>query len=250
MRRLRRASVLAIIGLAALACFGAGGRAASVRAGYTCVLGGKLAGPDLHFATSDGVRLVGHRLGSGSTAVVLAHQADGDLCAWVDEGRRLAGQGFSVLLFDFSGAGKSQDRANPSGVALHLDIAAAVKQARAFGAKRVLLMGASLGGWTVVLAAPDLHPQVQGVVAVSAPSEFDGTSVLTTASRLTVPTLYVASQHDSNVSMADTRAIYTATAAKAKQFVVVPGGFHGTALVDLSKPARTAIERFLHMYGG
>lgn len=249
MHRSARLLAIAVAGLSVVACLGGTGRAASVQPAYACPLSGKLAGPDVHFTASDGAGLVGHRFGSGATAVVLAHQEDGSLCAWVDEGRRLAAQGFSVLLFDFAGAGASAERANPSAKGLRLDLAAAVKQARLLGAKRVLLMGASLGGWTVVAAAADLRPQVQAVVAVSAPTEVDGTSALSAVHRLTIPVLYVASQHDPTVSAAETRAIYAATAAKTKQLVVVPGGFHGTTLVDLSKTARTAIEQFLHRYG-
>ena len=237
-----RAALLAGI---ALALLGGVSRASSGKLAYTCIIGGRLSGPDLHFRAADGTRLVGHRFGKGRTTVVLAHQSGGTLCDWVAEARRLARQGFSALVFDFRGYGHSQDGGLES---LPLDVAAAVKEARTLGAKRVLLAGASMGGWAVVMAAPDVQPRVQGVVAVSAPAEWAGSAV-EAVGKLTLPVLYLTARSDTSVPSNNSRTLYKATASKHKQLAVVPGVVHGTLLLDMSKPARTTFERFLHKYG-
>jgi alpha-beta hydrolase superfamily lysophospholipase len=228
----------------------AGGAAPPGRsaASYTCILNGRLPGVDLHFRAADGTKLVGHRFGTGTSAVVLAHQADSTLCAWVDEAERLAAQGFTAIAFDFRGYGASQSRKAPADHALALDVAAAVKLARGLGATRVLLLGASMGGWASIIAAADSHPAVQGVVAVSAPADWYG-SALTAAKRLTAPVLYISARDDTSVRAVDSQKLFAATASANKEIKIVPGVFHGTLLVDLSRPARTAIESFLHRYG-
>ncbi|HKP18220.1 MAG TPA: hypothetical protein VJT84_07055, partial [Gaiellaceae bacterium] len=62
-------------------------------------------GNELWFDTADGVKLVGHRFGGvrpgTKTTVVLAHQAEADLCQWVPYARKLAAQGYFVFPFDF-----------------------------------------------------------------------------------------------------------------------------------------------------
>ena len=63
---MRRALLLLALVLAAASAAGA----APQRAQHECVRGG-----ELWFHAADGTKLVGHRFGKGTTAVILAHQS-------------------------------------------------------------------------------------------------------------------------------------------------------------------------------
>src|SRR5919204_6511645 len=83
----------------------------------------------VRFRAADGTRLVGARFGRGTTAVVLAHQSNGDVCQWTPYARRLAPLGYLAFPFDFRGHGDSQWRPYPASRRLAGDVSAAVKTA-------------------------------------------------------------------------------------------------------------------------
>src|SRR5262249_57201047 len=96
-------------------------------------------------------RLAALSIGTGRVAVVLAHQSSGSLCQWWPYARSLAAR-FRVVAFDFDGAGASSygDSNYPG------EVAAAAEWARDHGSRKIVLMGASMGGTAVMVAAP--HP--------------------------------------------------------------------------------------------
>ncbi len=196
---------------------------------------------DLHFRAADGTRLVGHRFGHGTIAVVLAHQRNGSLCQWTPYARRLAGLGYLAIAFDFRNSGESQVRAYPANQRWGGDVAAAVKVARGLGGKKVFLVGASLGGSAVISAAANVRPLVDGVVSVSGSADL--ADALAAARRLRVPALYLAAKGDRDFAP-DVARLAAATPGK-KQAVVLPGYQHGVDLVAASARARALIEAFL-----
>jgi pimeloyl-ACP methyl ester carboxylesterase len=206
---------------------------------------------ELWFRAADGTKLMGHRFGGtrpgARTAVVLAHMSEGDLCAWVPYSRRLAARGFFVFPFDFRGHGFSQGLENHSGSPA--DVAAAVRAVRSLGARKVVVVGASLGGVAAIVSAAKLRPAVQGIVSVSGPAAIVGElNARPVAPRLRVPTLYVAAKEDQSGSYdfaAEARALHDATGTREKRIVLVPGSLHGTFLVDGSSRVRSVLERFL-----
>lgn len=199
---------------------------------------------DLRFRAADGTRLVGHKFGSGKVAVVLAHESRGWICDWVPYAKRLAARGYLAFPFDFRGYGDSQS--NPvSNVRLDRDVVAAAKTVRALGAKKVFLVGASIGGSAVLHAAADVRPLVDGVVSVSGAADLvDATPA---AKRLHVPALFVAGRYDLDFA-ANARRLYAATASKDKKVVIVASGEHGSRLVAYDPTARAAIETFLRTH--
>jgi pimeloyl-ACP methyl ester carboxylesterase len=205
-------------------------------------------GPDLHFRASDGTRLVGHRWGHGPTFVVLAHQYGGDTCEWASYAKRLASLGYTALAFDLRGFGRSQKRYGDLLIRYDRDVAAAATLARSLGARRVLLVGASLGANAVVVAAASITPPVQGVVSLSAPGTFRLDAV-GAARKLTVPALFAAGEVDEGgIYKTDAKSMYDADSAADKQLVVVPGAKHGVALVAGPGRVRTLLERFLRRH--
>ena len=234
-----------VLGLAFLAAVvtAAAASAGGERATHGCVRAG-----ELRFEAADGTRLVGHRFGTGATAVVLGHQSDGDLCEWLPYARRLAGLGYFVFPIDFRGAGLSQARTGPAADRLAADLAAATKTLRRLGKRKVFLVGASMGGIASLVAGANVTPPVDGVVSLSAPARFRGMDAVRTAPRLRVPVLYLAAEGDDNAGYdfsEDARAMHAATAAADKRLEVLPGRLHGIALLAGSARARTVVERFL-----
>jgi alpha-beta hydrolase superfamily lysophospholipase len=201
-------------------------------------------GGDLHLRAADGTRLLAHRFGTGKTAVVLAHQSDGTLCQWVPYAKRLAGRGYTAIVFDFRGAGGSQAVPWTATRRLGGDVAAAARAARAGGATKVFLVGASLGGSAVISAGANVRPLVAGVVSVSGSADL--ADALVAAKRLRVPALYLAAKGDLDFAP-DVGRLATATRSP-HEAVVLPGYEHGVQLVAASARARTLIETFLRSH--
>jgi pimeloyl-ACP methyl ester carboxylesterase len=226
--------------LLALATSAAG--AAPQRIGHDCIRGG-----ELFFNAADGTKLVGHRFGKGTTAVILTHQSEGDLCDWLPYAKRLAGKGYFAFPIDFRGYGFSDTP--PSGAYRYVqDIAAAAKALRTLGKKKVVVVGASMGGLAAVVAGANVTPPLAGVVSVSSPARFRGMDGVKAGPRLRVPMLYLAATADDNAGFdfsADAQALHRAAASKDKRLELLPGAAHGIALVGSSARAKASIESFL-----
>jgi alpha-beta hydrolase superfamily lysophospholipase len=235
------ARLLLLLVLAAAAAGSAG--AAPERSTHGCVRGGEVS-----FKAADGTKLVGHRFGKGETAVILAHQSEGSLCDWLPYARRLAAQGYFAFPIDFRGHGLSGIPTRRAANRYAADLAAAVKAVRKLGKRKVILVGASMGGLASLVAAANVSPAVQGVVSISGPARFRGLDAVKTGPRLRVPVLYVAAEDDDNAGFdfsADAETLFGATAAVDKQLEVLPGGLHGIALMGGSARARSLVESFL-----
>jgi pimeloyl-ACP methyl ester carboxylesterase len=205
-------------------------------------------GPDLHFRAADGTRLVGHRFGHGTTTVVLAHQYGGDVCQWAPYAKRLASFGYTAIAFDLRGFGRSQHRTGLALFRYSVDASAAVKLARRLGAKKVVLIGASIGGNAVIVGAANTHPAVDGVVSLSGPATFRLDAV-TAAKHLLVPVLYIAGTFDEGgLYRKDAQKLYTATAAEDKTIEFVPTSEHGVMLVSHPGKARELVEQFIRLH--
>jgi alpha-beta hydrolase superfamily lysophospholipase len=241
----RRRPLLAVLVL--LAVFTASAATeAGAREAHDCV-----GGSDVWFRAADGTRLAGHRFGGvrpgGRTAVVLAHQSNGSLCEWLPYARTLAAKGLFVFVFDFRGHGSSKGR--PLYGRLDLDVAAAVKAVRSLGARKVVVVGASLGGIAGVVAAANISPAIDGIVAVSAPATIRGRlDALPSAPRLRVPVLFLAAGEDQNDPYdfaADAERLHGAVGTADKRLRLLPGSLHGVALVAGSAEARELVEAFI-----
>jgi putative redox protein len=94
-----------------------------------------------------------------------------DIAAATRIARALAARGFGVLRFDFTGLGGSDgDFANTSFTSNVEDLVAAAAWLRAHHRAPDLLVGHSLGGAAVLVAAPRI-PEVDAVATIGAPSD-------------------------------------------------------------------------------
>ncbi|MEZ5292352.1 MAG: alpha/beta fold hydrolase [Vicinamibacterales bacterium] len=129
---------------------------AAVLAAAAIVAAAPAAPAAVGFATADGGHVVADRYGSGTDAVVLAHGARFDKASWARQAQALADRGHVVLAIDFRGYGASTPGRDPK--ALFEDVLAAVRDARAQGARTVSVVGASMGGGASARAAVEARP--------------------------------------------------------------------------------------------
>jgi alpha-beta hydrolase superfamily lysophospholipase len=169
---------------------------------------------------ADGQTVDGLVLGSGSAAVILANQSDGDLCQWKSHAQILAQQGYLAIVFNYSPWSGAEN-----------DVLAAVTTARERGATDVFLLGASRGGTAVLAAAAQAQPPVNAVVSLSAPQAHRGTSAALAMPTFTTPVLFMVGETDAPFAE-ETRKLYEACAAADKRLEVFNNGRHGIALVD------------------
>ena len=198
----------------------------------------------VRFRAPDRVPLVGVVLGNGARGVVLAHQLDNDLCAWIPYGRRLARLGYHVLAFSFRGYAPSGGQA--AALAYDADVVGAVETLRRRGARGVVAVGASMGGTAVLSAAPEIDPPLAGVASLSGPAELEELDARAAVRRLHVPVLFLASRSDTEFA-SDAGRLFRAAAADARILRVFPGAAHGIDMLsgrDGREP-RSVLERFL-----
>jgi pimeloyl-ACP methyl ester carboxylesterase len=181
----------------------------------------------IHFTTEDGVTLAGDLRGSGPVGVVLAHMFPADRTSWGEFASLLADEGYRALNFDFRGFGDSGGTQTiPE---LWRDVLAAAAELRARGARRVVVVGASMGGTAALLAAS--RAEFDGVVTLSAPSTFNDLSAPPeVVQAVDEPKLFIAALGDDQAA-ATAQAFYT-EASGAKRVEIVTGDEHGTNLLS------------------
>ncbi|MDI1463192.1 alpha/beta hydrolase [Catellatospora sp. KI3] len=184
-------------------------------------------------------------VGTGAAGVVLAHEADADLCYWAAVALELRDKGYRVLSFDFNGHGTAELTARP----FEEDVAEAVQLLRAEGATTVALVGASMGGTSVLVAATQLTPKPVAVVSLSAPFAFGavGKSVLNVADELTMPVLYLCGTGEPRFAEAARQMSDATTASADRRLVLVTDNGHGVRLINpnTNALARKAFFEFL-----
>lgn len=200
----------------------------------------------VRFGVDGATNLAGLIGGSGGAGVVLAHQAEADLCQWILGFNELIGKGYRVLAFDFHGHGSSES----SEVGFDEDVVAAAATLRADGATSIVLVGASMGGTFSIAAAPKITPPVAGVVSVSAPLAYGGVSAQQEAPKIAVPALYLANEDDGLFGDAAVEFKTASTASPDAQALVTSGAIHGVPLVIEGGDAklREAFFAFLAKY--
>jgi pimeloyl-ACP methyl ester carboxylesterase len=196
----------------------------------------------------DGTPIGAATVGSGSTAVVLAHGSGQDLCDWLPFVPRLVDMGLTAIPYDLRGRGSSGG-AKGAVEPLPSDLAAVVDAARQRGAEKVVLVGTSLGAATALVAADRIHPPVEAVVALTPPRRLGDLDVGREAAGFGGPVhLLVAEGDDGFPGVARDLAAAIPTALDP---VIVGGKAHGMGLVeDRPEDVAAAIARAAQVAGG
>ena len=186
----------------------------------------------VEFTTEDGITLNGLLFGEGDTAVVLGHMRGSSKEAWTDVAVALAKNDVMAFAFDFRGYAGQEGKRDSHVVE---DMAAAIEAVRERGAKKVIVAGASMGATAAAAVAGE--QEVDGVIAVSPPIEFDGAKPMEVAEGITEPALFIAAIDDQPYA-SDASALAKATDGR---YVEYPGRAHGTDLFKEHGAAPTAL---------
>jgi pimeloyl-ACP methyl ester carboxylesterase len=189
----------------------------------------------IRLRTSDGVTLAGAVTGSGLVGAVLIHEYPRDLCGWLPYARYLGRRGVQALAFDLRCFGAS---ACPKGRSHAVtDVAAAVTELHRRGARRVALIGASMGGAIAVVAAARLHPAA--VIDLSGERDttgltagIDADAAAAAARHVTAPAQFAVARGDRYVPVSDMRTIARRARSATRRLIVLPAtAGHGWDLV-------------------
>ncbi|HEY6694425.1 MAG TPA: alpha/beta hydrolase, partial [Solirubrobacteraceae bacterium] len=209
------------------------------------------------FRTSDGVTLSGAVVGSGPVGAVLIHEYPLDYCGWLPYAGYLSRHGVRALLFDLRCFGRS-DCPRGRGHAT-TDVAAAVAELRRRGARRVALVGASMGGAIAVVAAARLHPAA--VVDLSGERTTAGLTpgidadAGAAARQVTAPALFAVARGDRYISVADMRTVARRVRSATKRVIVLPAtAGHGWELLSGTattwSPLAATVAAFIRRHAG
>jgi pimeloyl-ACP methyl ester carboxylesterase len=181
----------------------------------------------VNFATGEGGEVEAALVGDGDTGVVLGHQFRSNFCSWVPFAKQLAARDMRALAINFSST------------SLDDDVVAGAEELRRRGAKRVFLVGASMGGTAALVGAEEAD--AARVASLSGPRQFSGLDALPSVRRLTIPTLFLVGRQDTEFAR-EARRLYEATASDDKKLVVTDGFEHGTDLLQDPKAERALLE--------
>jgi pimeloyl-ACP methyl ester carboxylesterase len=181
----------------------------------------------------DGTELSARVVGDGPVALVLAHGAGTDQSSWYAAMDDFADAGYRVIAFDARGVGDSDGRFSTDPAARSEDIEAVVRDARRHGARKVVVMGSSLGAAAMFAAAG--RDDLAAVVGVSPASIPDG------AGAVTEPGFFVASRGDAGPA-ANARELGRGFGRPAR---IVDGSIHGADLFADHPEAIRAVLAFL-----
>jgi dienelactone hydrolase len=132
------------------------------------------------------------------------------------------------------------------------DVVAAVAELRRRGVAGVVLVGSSMGGTALLVAAARIRPAVAGVVSLSGGAVFGGMDARTAVVRLRVPVLFVAARRDGPFASA-ARGLYGAAATRDKRLLVLGSAAHGSSLLSFGGEAarvRAALRGFVTAHLG
>ncbi|HSR22927.1 MAG TPA: alpha/beta fold hydrolase [Candidatus Eisenbacteria bacterium] len=170
-------------------------------------------------------------VGRGTTYAVLLHQTNRPAsCGWWPYANWLATtRGVHAVLFDLCNYGQAVCRDEGFAQDQVAQARLGVDWARAHGARRVVVVGASMGGAIALDAA--VAAKADAVVDLSGPSEWPPLSAARTAPRLTMPTLIAIRPGDLGTSYEDLKAAFARIPAAHKKFVTAGNG-HGWDLLN------------------
>jgi len=197
------------------------------------------------FPSPDGGTVRAEEYGGGEHAVVLAPGGRFGRGSWSPQSIALAEAGLRVLAMDFRGRGGSRGGPGSDGSddELPRDLEAAVRYLRSSGARKVSVVGGSLGGWAAAEAAATGSATSDRLVLLAAPS-------IEEPGRLPPHTMFVVARDDRDGSgMRRLEAIRQqhAAAPEPKELVVLEGSAHAQHVFDTPGGQRLlqVILRFL-----
>lgn len=166
--------------------------------------------------------------GHGRTVVVLLHQTDGDgFCGWLPFAARIVEDpSLTVIAVDLCGYGQADCRgASSSTDAASVAINAA---SRDLHARRIVVVGASMGGSIALIAAVN-DRRVDAAVDLSGPVDWPGMKAVRGGRALPVPVLVAMADSESQLAVRGAHDIVTHAPAGSR--FIEPSAGHGYELL-------------------
>jgi pimeloyl-ACP methyl ester carboxylesterase len=189
------------------------------------------------FRTADGVKLAGRVFGPEDAAagVVMAHGLSLDQSSWFTFADRLGDAGYRALTFNFRGYCPGDERGCSGGDkdvgSTPQDLSAAVREVRSDGARRVAILGSSMGGTAALVASSALGDRIEALVALSAPTQIEdlaaGPDVL---QAVTAAKLFLAGTGDGTAALA--AEAFFEQSLQPKRYELLTTDDHGVAMLE------------------
>lgn len=186
----------------------------------------------VQFITEDGILLCGYVLGNGSQGITLGHANGWTAASWLSFAEKLVDKGYQVIIWTYRNNEPSGSASGEAAYRLDLDVLAAVKVLRERGATEILSMGASVGGTSTAVAAPNI-PELVGLGILSSPRNFGSINALEAVRKIDVPAFFAVSSKDFTGNYYDeVSALYESCSSTQKQFHVIDSPEHGTDMLS------------------
>ncbi len=187
----------------------------------------------LALKTTDDVMIMGKQFGQGELAVILAHQGTtgANQRDWEPFARMLAERGYTAATLDFRGRGQSQGDISSTNL-LILDMRAMIDHLRESGYKRLVCIGASMGGSACLRAAVEYD--LEGLVVIgSMMSNGDPTRTRPEElAALEMPKFFITTENDRYPEIPSAiRSMYEIS-QEPRLLRVFPGEAHGTEMFN------------------
>jgi pimeloyl-ACP methyl ester carboxylesterase len=199
-----------------------------------------------HLTVHSGATIEAVSLGRGTTAVVLGHSMDMNLCEWMPQARLLARRGYLVVAIDFEGFGESDPPAHPNAIPVDQDLLVAATWAGRHGAKKVVFMGSSMGGTAAIEAGVRSRLPVAAVVSLSGPSGVYALDAWADIPRLHAPCLLLVGSDDTDYAFYASQ-LSAAAGCHPASLHTFPVRAHGSDLYQATN-ASTVVRAFLDRY--
>lgn len=185
-----------------------------------------IAQRSVRFVTSDDDLLVDPLYGHGATGVIFSTMLRASELDWGPVAQQFAARGYLALTYNYRGSNGSSGTFDTG--KLPLDLTAAIEFMRHQGIRRLVLMGASIGGATTLITAAGVP--VDGIAVISGLSTWPDLSVTPDMLRaIECPKLFVYSALDDIA--ADMHTMYQ-EASPPKDEIVYSGADHGTSIFE------------------
>lgn len=184
---------------------------------------------ELH--ADDGTRLAANHYPGGEHALILLHQRGLDKRSWHAFALKAQERGMSAIAVDLRGHGESDGSLEELGeedyLAMLSDAEAAAQTARERGARRLSILGASIGANTALRFA-QAHPETAHIVALSPGMNYKGITLEDVM--VEVPLLIVVGKGDA-YSASSAQSINESHAAGEHRLLIFESEAHGTHLL-------------------
>ncbi|MCH0563474.1 MULTISPECIES: alpha/beta hydrolase [unclassified Streptomyces] len=198
-------------------------------------LKGKQKDRSILFKDTDGNDVHAYETGSGTTGVILSHQVDNDVCAWIPRADELAEDGYRVIAVNSNGSEVGEIRG-------------AAEVLRGQGVRKLLLMGTSKGGTASLVAVPQVKPSVAAVVSISGRSRFNAMDAAAIVPDLSLPMYFIAAEDDGLPADEARELSALARNSAGAKLDIVPGAAHGNELLREHPSVWADIKAFLAEY--